>query len=200
MIVAALLLAAPLGSVAIGADDPISEKVDESIPPEESAPLDCPEGEEKAVIGATADFVEKSSGFRYTARVDTGATTCSIHASKVRVEDAEKSMLKNVGKKVSFELESDNGKKKRVSTTIADTIRVKTSDAKERRYKVWLTLLHGGVERRVHVTLNDRSHMEFPLLIGRNFLCGKFVVDVAEEHSDGAIAASAEAKSAGDGG
>lgn len=191
-VTALLLPLSPLGVAAAQADDAMSEVVDESIPPEESAPEQCPTDESKLVIGATAEFVEKVSGFQYTARVDTGATTCSIHAEKVRVEEAEKSMLKNVGKKISFELEAPDGKKKRVKTTIADTIRVKTSDAKkiERRYKVWLTLVHQGVERRVHVTLNDRSHMEYPLLIGRNYLCGKFLVDVSEKHSSMAVADS----------
>lgn len=141
------------------------------------------------VIGATADFVEKSSGIVYRARVDTGATTCSIHAENLRIENEVKGkpgsrkMMKNVGKKISFDLDTPDGKTKRVESTIADTVRVKTSEEKERRYKVWLTLRHGEVERRVHVTLNDRSHMEYPLLIGRNFLCGKFLVDVGRKYS-----------------
>jgi hypothetical protein len=33
-------------------------------------------------------------------------------------------------------------------------------------------------EKKVLVTLNDRTDMEFPLLIGRNFLRGDFLVDV----------------------
>lgn len=151
------------------------------------------------VIGATAGFLETSSGIVYKARVDTGATTCSIHAEKIKIEDevkakpGSKKMLKNIGKKVSFDLIGSDGKAKRVETTIADTVRVKTSEEKERRYKVWLTLRHRDVERRVHVTLNDRSHMEFPLLIGRNFLCGKFLVDVAQKHSPVQVA-KADAK------
>ncbi|MEO0531631.1 MAG: RimK/LysX family protein, partial [Planctomycetota bacterium] len=65
------------------------------------------------------------------------------------------------------------------------TVRVKTSDKDkwERRYKVWLELLHNGVSRRVHVSLNDRKHMEYQLLIGRNYLRGRFLVDVAEKRT-----------------
>lgn len=136
---------------------------------------------DKQVIGATAEVVETLSGLKCLARIDTGATTCSIHAENLDVEDGEKSMLKNIGKKISFDLLGPGDERKRVAAVIADTVRVKTSDGKERRYKVWLTLRHAGVERRVHVTLNDRKHMDYRLLIGRNFLCGKFLVDVAQK-------------------
>ena len=175
--------AAPaLAQPALTQEVAITEEVDQSVPPDPPAPEDCPEEKTKVVPGPIATFTEKESGFMYEARVDTGAKTCSIHATKVKIEDAnKKSMIKNIGKKISFELESTDGKKKRVTTTIADTVRVKTtnSDAVQRRYKVWLTLVYGDVERRVHVTLNDRSHMEYPLLIGRNLLCGAFLVDVS---------------------
>ena len=39
------------------------------------------------------------------------------------------------------------------------------------------------MEKEVLVTLNNRQHMEYPLLIGRNFLHGDFLVDV-ELNSD----------------
>jgi len=33
----------------------------------------------------------------------------------------------------------------------------------------------------VLVTLNDRTDMEYPLLVGRNYLRGDFLVDVAKK-------------------
>jgi hypothetical protein len=47
-----------------------------------------------------------------------------------------------------------------------------------------LTLRWKGVEKTVSVTLNDRNGMEYPLLLGRNFLRGDFVVDVDIDHDD----------------
>ena len=135
------------------------------------------------VIGATADLVEESTGLRMTARIDTGATTCSIHAEDIEVEEGGKSMIKNIGKKIRFQLTGGDGEKKQVETVIADTVRVRTSVGKERRYKVWLELRHQDVKRRVSVTLNDRSKMAYPLLVGRNFLTGRFLVDVATKHT-----------------
>ncbi len=144
----------------------------------------------KLVIGATAEVAETLSGLKYLARIDTGATTCSIHAENLTVEKGEKSMLKNIGKKVAFDLIDREGQRKRVEAVIADTVRVRTSDGKERRYKVWLTLRHADVERRVHVTLNDRKHMDYRLLVGRNFLCGKFLVDVEQKRTPLKVAAT----------
>lgn len=159
---------------------------------------DAPDGDqaniEKRVIGATAEVVETLSGLKCLARIDTGATTCSIHAENLEVENGEKSMLKNIGRKISFDLLGTGEERKRVEAVIADTVRVKTSDGKERRYKVWLTLRHGDVERRVHVTLNDRKHMDYRLLIGRNFLCGKFLVDVSQKTTPMDIAAADKKK------
>lgn len=172
---ARLLLVMPLVALCLGLASPLSR-------------ADAPS--EKRVIGATAEVVETLSGLKYLSRIDTGATTCSIHAENLEVEKGEKSMLKNIGKKVAFDLIDREGNRKRVEAVIADTVRVKTSDGKERRYKVWLTLRHGGVERRVHVTLNDRKHMDYRLLIGRNFLCGKFLVDVAQKTTPMKVAAA----------
>lgn len=61
---------------------------------------------------------------------------------------------------------------------IAGAPKVQTSEDAEQRYMVWLTLRCREVEKRVLVTLNDRTDMTYPLLIGRNFLRDDFVVDV----------------------
>ncbi|MEN0109892.1 MAG: RimK/LysX family protein [Planctomycetota bacterium] len=137
----------------------------------------------KRVIGATAGVKVLGANLVLHARVDTGATSCSIHADKVEVDGADKLMTRNIGKPARVLLRDAQGKEAWLDCQIADTVRVKTSDGNERRYKVWMTLRHAGIERRVHVTLNDRSKMEFPLLVGRNFLCGPFIVDVNVKHS-----------------
>ncbi|MEO0531498.1 MAG: hypothetical protein AAF266_13125, partial [Planctomycetota bacterium] len=67
--------------------------------------------DEMLVIGETADFLEKSSGIQYLARIDTGATTCSIHAEDIKVEGGKEKMTKNVGKKVTFTLIDSEGER-----------------------------------------------------------------------------------------
>jgi ribosomal protein S6--L-glutamate ligase len=40
----------------------------------------------------------------------------------------------------------------------------------------------GGVEKEVLINLNNRSKMDYKLLVGRNLLLGRFIVDVARSH------------------
>ncbi|MGL4512761.1 MAG: ATP-dependent zinc protease family protein [Lacipirellulaceae bacterium] len=139
---------------------------------------------EKRIIGATAHLREASTGLRFLARVDSGAKSCSLHAEEVRIDDPSDKMKKNIGKAVRFRVLDEKGESHWIDAEIAETVTIKTSEARDRRYKVWLSLKHGDFEKRVTVTLNDRSHMEFPLLVGRNFLRGDFVVDVEHDSLD----------------
>ena len=50
----------------------------------------------------------------------------------------------------------------------------------DKRPVVKVTLEIKGKKFRVEANLKDRSHMKFPILIGRNLLYGKFVVDVGK--------------------
>jgi hypothetical protein len=136
----------------------------------------------KRTIGATATLTELSSGFAFPARIDTGAETCSLHVEKIEIQDKTARRTKNVGKSVRFMLKASDGKTQWVEGIVADAIRVKSSSLKsgevDHRYKVRLTLQWKDVRKEVLVTLNDRTSMEYPLLIGRNFLERDFVVDV----------------------
>jgi hypothetical protein len=139
---------------------------------------------EKRVIGATAHLREATSGLRFLARIDSGAKSCSLHAEEVRIDDPSEKMSKNIGKAVRFRVLDSKGESHWIEAEIAETVIIKTSEARDKRYKVWLTIRHGKFEKRVTVTLNDRSDMTFPLLIGRNFLRGDFVVDVERDSLD----------------
>jgi hypothetical protein len=139
----------------------------------------------KRIIGATAKLTETKSGLTFRARIDTGAQSCSLHVEKIDIEGEVKSRLKNVGKTARVRLKDADGTAKWIEVKIAEAVRVKSSSLKsgeyDRRYKVRLTLKWKDFEKEVLVTLNDRTDMEFPLLIGRNYLRGDFLVDVSEK-------------------
>jgi hypothetical protein len=139
----------------------------------------------KHIIGATATITEAGTGIPFSARVDTGAKSCSLHVEQLEIKDESPKRMENIGKTVRFLIQGKNGKSDWVETTIAGAVRVKSSVFKngefDRRYKVRLTLRWKDVEKEVLVTLNDRTDMAYPVLIGRNFLRGDFLVDVAKK-------------------
>jgi hypothetical protein len=147
----------------------------------------------KQVIGATATITESNSGLPFSARIDTGATTCSIHAKKWEIEGAVRHRADNVGKPIRVLIENEKGEQAWVDSVVKSRVRVRSSVQKEDdyhgRYKVLLPLEWNGVRKEVLVTINDRTDMDYPLLIGRNFLRGDFVVDVDIDNADPAVEA-----------
>ena len=143
---------------------------------------------QKHVIGATATISEGNSGLPFSARIDTGATTCSIHAKKWVITDQVRHPADNVGKPIRVLIENDKGEQAWIESVIMSRVRVRSSVQKEDdyhgRYKVLLPLEWNGVRKEVLVTINDRTDMDYPLLIGRNFLRGDFVVDVDKDNAD----------------
>jgi len=135
-------------------------------------------------IGATATVTEVSSGLPFSARVDTGATSCSIHCEALEIDNPSDDPKKNVGKPVRFLVKNNEGESKWIESKIADHVIVRTSEQKDERYKVRLNIRWEDVEKKVLVTLNDRENMNYPVLLGRNFLKGDFLVDVTLDHSD----------------
>jgi hypothetical protein len=129
-------------------------------------------------IGPVTTVTEVSTGLPFRARVDTGATTCSIHYEAIEIEDAAESPEENVGKPVRILVRNPDGKSRWIDTKIADHVVVRTSTDDDERYKVQLKLRWENVEKKVLVTLSDREKMKYPVLLGRNFLRGDFLVDV----------------------
>jgi hypothetical protein len=129
-------------------------------------------------IGPVTTITEVSTGVPFPARVDTGATTCSIHYEALEIEDAAESPKENVGKRIRILIESPDGEQEWIRTKIVDHVTVRTTTDDDERYEVRLKLRWQDVEKKVLVTLNDREKMKYPLLLGRNFLRGDFLVDV----------------------
>jgi hypothetical protein len=133
---------------------------------------------EKRIIGPTTIVAEAESELDFRARVDTGAMTTSVHVEEWAIEDESSDMNENIGKKIRFRMKNHKGESQWLESRVEEIGVVRTSEQEETRYKVLLTLLWNDVKKQVLVTLNDRSHMKYPMLLGRNFLEGDFVVDV----------------------
>ena len=113
-------------------------------------------------------------------RVDTGAATSSLHVDNI--EEFSKK-----GKNwVSFDLHPDIHNVKRIVRTtvrIKGRKKVKSSSADtEKRVVITTPLLLGGQEWSIKLTLTDRSEMTYLMLLGREAMQGKVIVDPEFEY------------------
>jgi hypothetical protein len=136
------------------------------------------------LIGATTLVTEVTTGLPLAARVDTGATSCSIHCETFEIKDAHPDPKENIGKPVRFLLKNKDGEDLWVESKIVDHVTVRTAERDDDRYKVRLQLRWEDVEKKVVATLNDRQRMKYPMLLGRNFLRDDFLVNVSMDASE----------------
>lgn len=113
------------------------------------------------------------------ARVDTGATTSSVSAKNI-------TLFKRDGKKwVSFNLLFNQQESKQLEAKVVRTIQVTQSNSAtaSRRYVIELPIAIGSLQTHTQFTLTDRSHMTYPVLLGRSFLHDIALVDVAKTYT-----------------
>ncbi|WP_225036707.1 ATP-dependent zinc protease [Winogradskyella sp. SM1960] len=105
-------------------------------------------------------------------KIDTGAYTSAIHCSKIREENDKLYCI--------FESKGHpNFKSEEVVFNTYTYTDVKSSNGyKENRYKIKTTVVFFGKSYKINLTLSTRDDMKFPVLIGRQFLKNKFLVDV----------------------
>jgi len=110
-------------------------------------------------------------------KIDTGAYTSAIHCSKILEQD---------GKLIcTFESKGHpNFKSENIIFDSYTNTDVKSSNGfKENRYKIKSEVIFFGKTYKINLTLSTREDMKFPVLIGRQFLSKKFLVDVNRENT-----------------
>ncbi len=109
------------------------------------------------------------------AKVDTGATISSIWASNIRLTSDNRLEF------TLFAPESPLYTGEKISADDFKVRNVRNSTGHETiRYMVALPTVIKGKKIRISYTLADRSRNDFPVLIGRRALNGKFLVDVSK--------------------
>ena len=129
---------------------------------------------DKRVIGEVEPVTLVKAGITLPARIDTGATSCSLDATNIERFERD-------GKKwVRFTLtERKSGNVHKLERKLSRTVKI-TRHGKESQERpvVKMKALLGGVALYKEFTLTDRSEFTYQVLIGRNFLEGEFIVDV----------------------
>lgn len=132
---------------------------------------------DKQVIGAMERIFITPPGKMLPARIDTGAVTSSLDARNIERFE------RNGERWVRFSIiNPENGEYSTLERRIIRNVRIvqSFSDEAERRPVVELGVTIGRITQTAQFTLSDRSHMEYPVLIGRNILMDVMIVDVSE--------------------
>lgn len=117
---------------------------------------------------------------RIEAKIDTGAFTSSLHCHKIHIFE------KNNTKYVRFNLLDPAHpayNEKLFELVIHDIRPVKSSNGiSEDRVFIKTMIRFFDTDFEIQFSLTDRSEMKYPLLVGRKFLKGKFLVDVSKKN------------------
>lgn len=155
-----------------------------TVPIPQAEPGDCPPSsapivmadDDKLILGEVEHVTVIDPLFQITARMDTGATSSSIHAKNL-VE-----FERDGNDWVRFEVASDDGSIG-VEQPVKKFVRVyqQADKSGSRRPVVELRIRLGNVQGTFEFTLADRSHLEHSMILGRNFLTDIALVDVSQQ-------------------
>ena len=145
---------------------------------------------EKLVLGAAEYAAIPALNAVFPARIDTGAKRSSINAVDVEAFERDgnrwvKATILNPATDAEFPLEMEVSRTARIKKEGEESIR---------RHSVELVVVIGDITKQLDVNLADRSNLEYPLLIGRDFLRGAAIVDVAKEFTQKTPGAPARKK------
>ncbi|MFT6284552.1 MAG: hypothetical protein ACJAXM_001024 [Arenicella sp.] len=114
-------------------------------------------------------------------RVDTGATTSSLHVDNI----VEFKKEKGTEKWVRFDIHPDTHDVNQMvqrEAKVKSVRRVKSSNSThQRRLVIETDILIAGMRWCIELTLTDRSEMKYLMLLGREAMSGRLIVDPEHE-------------------
>ena len=123
-----------------------------------------------------AGWVEKArlmpSGIELKAKLDTGAKNSSLNALKIDF------INHNGSEHVRFRVKDKKGKTVVIEQPVIRQAAIKRHFTEaQKRPVVMLEVCLGNTTRQVEVNLVDRGTFNYPLLLGRSYLAGQFLID-----------------------
>ncbi len=158
---------------------PVKEKVCPPIP-KDTGRADRLKG--KVIVGEVEKFYLADPGLIYTARIDSGAETSSIHAQNIKRFERDGSNW------VRFDVPvpgTDYEQWITLEREISRRVRIiqSAADEAERRVVVELQFAIGDHQQVAEFTLADRTNLTHEVLIGRNILRDVMLIDVGKEYA-----------------
>ena len=111
------------------------------------------------------------------AKVDTGADSNALHCDHIEIDDegfVHFTLLDEVHA-------SYHGKKMKIPLYRVKKVRSSNGEL-QHRPSIKVAVEFYGQKYQAIISLTNRADMKYPMLIGRKFLSGKFLVDVEQEY------------------
>ncbi|MFO1242087.1 MAG: RimK/LysX family protein [Rickettsiales bacterium] len=124
------------------------------------------------MVGWVENVILSPSGVNVKAKLDTGAKTSSVRAEVIKV------FTKDGKKRVLYSIVGDDGENKVYDSALNRWVRIKKKEGGYvRRPVITMEICLAGHQLKGEVNLADRPNMIYPVLIGRNMLQNKFVLN-----------------------
>ncbi|MCL1048991.1 RimK/LysX family protein [Shewanella abyssi] len=148
------------------------------------APKQCPPSplQGKFILGAEENVYVDEMKASFNTRIDTGAESSSVDARNIILFERDGDQW------VRFDVLTHGAKQpaQTFESKVERFVRIKESDDKtDRRPVIHAHLEIGEYKAETDLNLSDRSHLEFPLLLGRKFMQDIAVVDVGQTYIHG---------------
>ncbi|MGF1776778.1 RimK/LysX family protein [Vibrio nomapromontoriensis] len=141
-------------------------------------PAPVKNGEGKLILGEQEYVRLVDMKVTTKARVDTGATTSSLSAVDIVPFERD-------GKDwVKFKVKHKGVESKEMSLPVERWVKVKQSGSEEsdKRPVVLSAITIGDMTSKTEFTLTDRTHLKYPVLLGRSFFRDVALVDVGRKY------------------
>ncbi len=149
--------------------------------PNPPAPAAAPESGGKYIIGRIENvslLLDDEAALRLRSRIDTGTSLTSMHAGELKEFERDGDTW------VRFALQDPSSEKDvYIERPVNDYVDIRQINGEtQRRPVVSMSLKVGAIEEYMDVNLSDRSSSAYKVLIGRNFLRDRAVVDVSRRY------------------
>lgn len=128
---------------------------------------------ERVIMGWLETFFLEPDHIRFTAKLDTGAKTSSVHAD--HIENFSKGGVPWV--RFDFAANKDDAPIKIEKPLVRTAVIKERLSRSSTRGVVKLNICKDGRNYETEFTLNDRSNFNYPILLGRSFLADVALVD-----------------------
>ncbi|RCV87438.1 ATP-dependent zinc protease [Billgrantia montanilacus] len=138
---------------------------------------------DKELVGRSEWIGLADIGTYLRARIDSGANTSSLSAKDItRFErDGEDWVRFKLGVNED-DIVVDDVRNEWIEAPVERRVRILQAAGSESRPVVSLLMTLGSIREPVEFTLNDRTHLNYPVLLGRRFLMDIALIDVAESY------------------